>query len=53
VTTGSPTVRRRRLAAALKRLREQSGMTADEAAKQVGISKSALSRIENAQVWSR
>jgi transcriptional regulator with XRE-family HTH domain len=50
VTTGSPTVRRRRLAAALKRLREQSGMTADEAARQVGISKSALSRIENAQV---
>lgn len=50
VTTGSPTVRRRRLAAALKRLRDQSGMTADEAAKQVGISKSALSRIENAQV---
>jgi transcriptional regulator with XRE-family HTH domain len=43
-------VRRRRLAAALKRLRDQSGMTADEAAKQVGISKSALSRIENAQV---
>lgn len=43
-------MRRRRLAAALKRLRDQSGMTADEAAKQVGISKSALSRIENAQV---
>lgn len=48
--SGSPTVRRRRLAAALKRLRDQSGMTADEAARQIGISKSALSRIENAQV---
>ncbi|WFE41700.1 helix-turn-helix transcriptional regulator [Micromonospora sp. WMMD998] len=48
--TGSPTVRRRRLAAALRRLREQTGMTADQAAKEVGISKSALSRIENAQV---
>ncbi|WP_027644326.1 helix-turn-helix domain-containing protein [Salinispora oceanensis] len=48
--TGSPTVRRRRLAAALRRLREQTGMTADQAANEVGISKSALSRIENAQV---
>jgi transcriptional regulator with XRE-family HTH domain len=47
---GSPTVRRRRLAAALRRLRDQSGMTADQAAREVGISKSALSRIENAQV---
>ena len=48
--TGSPTVRRRRLAAALRRLREQTGMTADQAAKEIGISKSALSRVENAQV---
>jgi transcriptional regulator with XRE-family HTH domain len=48
--TGSPTVRRRRLALALRRLRDQSGMTADQAAREVGISKSALSRIENAQV---
>ncbi|MFI6822215.1 helix-turn-helix domain-containing protein [Micromonospora sp. NPDC050187] len=47
---GSPTVRRRRLATALRRLREQTGMTADQAAKEVGISKSAISRIENAQV---
>lgn len=43
-------MRRRRLAAALRRLREQTGMTADQAAKEIGISKSALSRIENAQV---
>ncbi|MEU8259180.1 helix-turn-helix transcriptional regulator [Micromonospora sp. NPDC048999] len=48
--TGSPTVRRRRLAAALRRLREQTGLTADQAAKEIGISKSALSRVENAQV---
>lgn len=47
---GSPTVRRRRLAAELKRLREAHGMTADLAARQVGISKSSLSRIENALV---
>ncbi|MEU4239377.1 helix-turn-helix transcriptional regulator [Actinoplanes sp. NPDC026619] len=46
----SPTVRRRRLAAALRRLRDQSGRTIDDVAKEVGISKSALSRIENAQV---
>ena len=50
VSSGSPTVRRRRLAAALRRLRDQSGMTADQAAREIGISKSALSRIENAQV---
>lgn len=43
-------MRRRRLAAALRRLRDKSGMTADEAAKQIGISKSTLSRIENGQV---
>ncbi|MFC4110099.1 helix-turn-helix domain-containing protein [Micromonospora zhanjiangensis] len=48
--TGSPTLRRRRLAIALKRRREETGMTADQAAKEIGISKSAISRIENAQV---
>jgi transcriptional regulator with XRE-family HTH domain len=47
---GSPTVRRRRIAATLKRLREQAAITADQAANEVGISKSAISRIENAQV---
>jgi transcriptional regulator with XRE-family HTH domain len=50
VNTASPTVRRRRLAAELRRLREQAGLTADQAAKEVGVSKSTLSRIENAQV---
>lgn len=46
----SPTLRRRRLAAELRRLRIHSDLTADEAAKQVGISKSTMSRIENGQV---
>jgi len=50
VNSASPTVRRRRLAAELRRLREESGLTADQVAKEVGISKSTLSRIENAQV---
>lgn len=50
VNVASPTVRRRRLAAALRRLRDQSGMTIDSVAKEAGISKSALSRMENAQV---
>jgi transcriptional regulator with XRE-family HTH domain len=46
----SPTLRRRRLAAELRRLRTNSDLTADEAAKKVGISKSTISRIENGQV---
>jgi transcriptional regulator with XRE-family HTH domain len=50
VNPASPTVRRRRLAAELRKLRERSSLTADQVAKEVGISKSTLSRIENAQV---
>jgi transcriptional regulator with XRE-family HTH domain len=50
VNVASPTVRRRRLAAALRRLRDQSGQTIDAVAKEAGISRSALSRMENAQV---
>lgn len=50
MNVASPTVRRRRLAAALRRLRDQSGLTIDAVAKEAGISKSALSRMENAQV---
>ena len=50
VTTASPTVRRRRLAATLRELRDHAGLTADQAAKEVGISKSALSRLENGLV---
>jgi len=46
----SPTLRRRRLAAELRRLRIHSDLTADEAAKKIGISKSTISRIENGQV---
>lgn len=44
----SPTVRRRRLAAELRRLRERAGMTGDQVAERVGWSASKLSRIENA-----
>src|SRR5215510_3880640 len=43
----SPTVKRRRVAATLKLLRERSGMTAAEAARQVDHDQSWLSRIES------
>jgi transcriptional regulator with XRE-family HTH domain len=43
----SPTVRLRRLAAELRRLREQDGRTADQAAKALGWSKPKLLRLEN------
>jgi transcriptional regulator with XRE-family HTH domain len=46
--SASPTVRRRRLAAELRRLRERAGMTGDQVAARVGWSASKLSRIENA-----
>jgi transcriptional regulator with XRE-family HTH domain len=49
----SPTVRRRRLAADLRLLRENAGLTIDEAAAAADISKSALSRIENALVAAK
>lgn len=45
----SPTVKRRRIAAELRRLRRDTGMTAEEAAHEVGVSKSAVSRIEKAE----
>ncbi|TDB71848.1 helix-turn-helix transcriptional regulator [Micromonospora sp. KC721] len=48
--TVSPTVRRRRIARELRQLRERSGMTLDVAARQLDMSKSNLSRIENAQI---
>ncbi len=44
---GSPTVRRRRLAAELHRLRELSGLTGDQVAVRLGWSPSKISRIEN------
>jgi transcriptional regulator with XRE-family HTH domain len=43
----SPTVRRRRLLAELRRLRDASGKTIDQVAEDIGMSKSTLSRIEN------
>ncbi|MBO4210664.1 helix-turn-helix domain-containing protein [Micromonospora echinofusca] len=48
--TASPTVRRRRIARELRHLRERTGMTLDQAARQLDMSKSNLSRIENAQI---
>ena len=47
---GSPTLRRRRLAAELRRLREHAGYTGDQAAERVGWSPSKLSRIETDKI---
>jgi transcriptional regulator with XRE-family HTH domain len=49
----SPTVRRRRLAAELRRLRERAGLTGDDVAKKVKWSASKVSRIETAQTSPR
>jgi transcriptional regulator with XRE-family HTH domain len=48
-TPGSPTVQRRRLAAELRRLREQSDKTAKEVASVLGWSKAKISRYELAR----
>lgn len=48
-TPYSPSVRRRRLSSELRRLRSESGLTLVEAAKQVGMGKSNLSKIEQAE----
>lgn len=48
-TSGSPTVRRRRLAAELRRLRTGEGKTAEEVAQVLGWSKAKVSRYELAQ----
>ena len=48
----SPSVRRRRLAAELRRLREQAGFTAEQASSQLGWSKGRLNRWE-ANQWTR
>jgi transcriptional regulator with XRE-family HTH domain len=45
-----PTVRRRRLAATLVKLREQSGKSPEEAAERIGCHRSTISRIENARL---
>ena len=48
-TSGSPTVRRRLLAAELRRLRASTGQTADEVGRVLGWSKAKISRYELAQ----
>ena len=48
-TSGSPTVRRRRLAAELRRLRASTGKTAEDIGKVLGWSKAKISRYELAQ----
>jgi transcriptional regulator with XRE-family HTH domain len=50
VAAASPNVRRRRLAAELRRLRGDAGITIDVVAERIGLSKSAVSRIENGLV---
>ena len=45
----SPSMRRRRLAAELRKLREQTGLSLTDAAKRVGWQQSRLSRIETRQ----
>ena len=47
---GSQTIRRRRLAAELRRLRERAGLTGDEAAERLGWSGSKISRIETHRI---
>lgn len=47
---GSPTIRRRRLATELRRLRERAGFTGDQAADHLGWSASKISRIENNKI---
>ncbi|MFI6759675.1 helix-turn-helix domain-containing protein [Micromonospora sp. NPDC050417] len=53
VATASPTVRQRRLANELARLRDAAGLTIEQAAKAGGISGGHLSRVERAQVRVR
>lgn len=49
----SPTVRRRRLAAALRRLRREAGKTREEVADYVGCAPVTITRIESAQSGAR
>lgn len=53
VTVVGPTLRRRRLARELCRLRESAGLTIEDAARSAGISMSHLSRVERAHVGVR
>ncbi|HTS95588.1 MAG TPA: helix-turn-helix transcriptional regulator [Streptosporangiaceae bacterium] len=47
---GSPNVRRRRLAAELRRLRERAGLIGEDVAERLGWSTSKLSRIETSKI---
>ena len=49
----SPTVRERRLARALRHLRDEAGLTIEEVAKKLEMSASTVSRMETAQVGVR
>jgi transcriptional regulator with XRE-family HTH domain len=49
----APTVRRRRLGAGLRRLREQSSLKLEEVAGQLGVAPSTLSRIETGKAPTR
>jgi transcriptional regulator with XRE-family HTH domain len=51
--SASPTVRLRRLAAELRRLREHAGLTGDQVARRLNWSASKLSRFENAHTTPR
>jgi transcriptional regulator with XRE-family HTH domain len=53
VTMAVPTVRRRRLGMALRRLRDNAEMTLEQASEAAGISAPHVSRIERAQVAAR
>jgi transcriptional regulator with XRE-family HTH domain len=53
MATRPPTVRRRRLGVQLRKIRVDRGLTRDGAAAFLKISKSALSRMENAQIVAR
>ena len=46
----SPYIRRRRLAAELRKLREARGLTTDELARLVYQSRTKISKLENAQI---
>lgn len=50
MTTRTPTGRRRRLGAELRRLREETGLTIDQVAEALECSQSKVSRIETGQV---
>lgn len=52
-TPASPTVRRRRLAAELRRLRERLDLTGEEVAESLGWSAAKISRIETAKTGAR